>query len=113
MKPIYALPIIIISLSSAIVIGMRTRLVKPRSAAHGRMGAESLGRHYLRFCHKNLNPDNKQDGFWGEYLSCGGNALKSGWRLAMAKRKYQLEQEIIHGTDKEANAPFVDAKMYS
>ena len=77
MKPIYALPIIIISLASALIIGMRTRpVVNPGQPPMAEWERKAWAGTTCDFCHKNLDPDNKQDGFWGEYLSCEKCAKK-------------------------------------
>ena len=77
MKPIYAIPIIIISLASALIIGMRTRpVVNPGQPPMAEWERKAWASTTCDFCHKNLDPDNKQDGFWGEYLSCEKCAKK-------------------------------------
>ena len=77
MKPIYAIPIILISLASALIIGMRTRpVVNPGQPPMAEWERKAWAGTTCDFCHKNLDPDNKQDGFWGEYLSCEKCAKK-------------------------------------
>ena len=68
MRPIYALPIIIISLASALIIGMRNRPVNHCQPHMAEWERKAWAGTTCDFCHKNLDPDNKQDGFWGEYL---------------------------------------------
>jgi hypothetical protein len=76
MKPIYAIPIILISLASALIIGLRNRPANNGQPPMAEWEREAWGGTTCDFCHKNLDPDNKMDGIWAQYVSCGKCAKK-------------------------------------
>jgi hypothetical protein len=76
MKTTYAIPITLISLAAALIIGLRNRPTIANQPPMAEWERKAWAGTTCDFCHKNLDPDNKQDGFWGEYLSCEKCAKK-------------------------------------